>query len=66
MIGILNGTEARAGEIREAVPAASIRGTVMHIIESAAGHQRLNWMSPGLMINTSYGGFVKSLTHQFT
>ena len=57
MIAYPDGTEARVGDAVALVHGAHT-GTVMHVIESAADVDVWNLDVPGLMIDTSYGGFV--------
>jgi hypothetical protein len=65
MISYPDGTEARVGDV-VALAHGKHTGTVKHIIESAADIGAWNLDEPGLMIDTSYGGFVFHPTHQLT
>ena len=57
MIAYPDGTEVRVGDA-VALAHGVYTGTVIHVIESAADLDAWNLDQPGLMIDTSYGGFV--------
>ena len=65
MISYPDDTVAQVGDV-VALAHGVHRGTVTHIIESAADVGTWNLDEPGLMIDTSYGGAVFHPTHSLT
>ena len=57
MIAYPNGTEARVGDVVSLSHGAH-SGVVKHVIESPAEIDSWNLQESGLMIDTSYGGYV--------
>ena len=65
MITYPDGTQARVGD-EVALAHGVHRGTVHHVIESLSDREKWNLDQPGLLIDTSYGGFVFHPTDQLT
>ena len=65
MIAYPDGTEARVGDA-VSLAHGEHRGVVQHVLESAEEIDGWNLEEPGLMIDTSYGGFVFYPQHSFT
>lgn len=65
MIAYPDGTEARIGDTVRLAHGAHT-GVVRHVLESAADIDAWNLDEPGLMIDTSYGGFVFYAQHSLT